>query len=115
MLDEAIADHPVPNPLKIGYAGCALGTSEPALKDIAVMKMRNTYDIYVGGEPRGLKVALAKPAHTDLAPDQLAPIILKLIAVYQENGKKKRSSPLRGSHDARLRQLTLDARMDTAG
>ena len=91
MLDEAIADHPVPNPLKIGYAGCAWH-QRTALKDIAVMKMRNTYDIYVGGEPRGLKVALAKP-RTDLAPDQLAPIILKLIAVYQENGKKKRSSP----------------------
>ncbi|GIP37847.1 hypothetical protein J31TS4_11270 [Paenibacillus sp. J31TS4] len=34
-LDTAIAGHPVPSPMKIGYAGCALGTSEPLLKDIA--------------------------------------------------------------------------------
>lgn len=117
VLDEAIADHPVPNPLKIGYAGCALGTSEPLLKDIAVIKMRNTYDIYVGGEPKGLKAALAKPLHKDLAPEQLAPIILKLIVVYQENGKKKEKFSRfvdRMTLD-QLRQLTLDARMDTAG
>jgi len=89
MLDEVIADHPVPNPLKIGYAGCALGTSEPLLKDIAVIKMKDLYDIYVGGEPRGLKAALARPLHSGLSPEMLAPIILKLITIYQETGKKK--------------------------
>ncbi|ETT69229.1 nitrite reductase [Paenibacillus sp. FSL H8-0457] len=117
MLDEAIADHPVPNPLKIGYAGCALGTSEPLLKDIAVIKMRNTYDIYVGGEPRGLKALLAKQLHTDLTPDRLAPIILKLIAIYQEHGKKKErfSRFVERMTLDHLRQSTLDARMDTAG
>ncbi|ACX68296.1 Nitrite and sulphite reductase 4Fe-4S domain-containing protein [Paenibacillus sp. cl141a] len=117
MLDEAIADHPVPNPLKIGYAGCALGTSEPLLKDIAVIKMRNTYDIYVGGEPRGLKASLAKQLHADLTPDQLAPIILKLIAIYQEHGKKKErfSRFVERMTLDHLRQSTLEARMDTAG
>jgi hypothetical protein len=35
-LNGAIAGHEVPSPLKIGYAGCALGTSEPLLKDIGV-------------------------------------------------------------------------------
>jgi NAD(P)H-nitrite reductase large subunit len=117
MLDEAIADHPVPNPLMIGYAGCALGTSEPLLKDIAVIKMRNTYDIYVGGEPRGLKASLAKQLHADLTPDQLAPIILKLIAIYQEHGKKKEkfSRFVERMTLDHLRQSTLDARMDTAG
>src|SRR5687768_2202179 len=41
-LDEAIAGQETPSPLKIGYAGCALGTSEPLLKDVAVVKMRNS-------------------------------------------------------------------------
>lgn len=117
MLDEAIADHPVPNPLKIGYAGCALGTSEPLLKDIAVIKMRNTYDIYVGGEPRGLKASLAKQLHADLTPEQLAPIILKLIAIYQEHGKKKEkfSRFVERMTLDHLRQSTVAERMDTAG
>lgn len=117
MLDEAIADHPVPNPLKIGYAGCALGTSEPLLKDISVIKMRNTYDIYVGGEPRGLKASLAKQLHAELTPEQLAPIILKLIAIYQEQGKKKEkfSRFVERMTLDHLRQSTLAARVDTAG
>jgi len=38
-LDMVISGLEVPNPLKIGYAGCALGTSEPLLKDIGVVKM----------------------------------------------------------------------------
>ncbi|WP_433941744.1 nitrite reductase [Paenibacillus lautus] len=117
MLDEAIADHPVPNPLKVGYAGCALGTSEPLLKDIAVIKMRNTYDIYVGGEPRGLKASLAKQLHADLTPEQLAPIILKLITIYQEHGKKKEkfSRFVERMTLDHLRQSTVAERMDTAG
>lgn len=116
MLDEVISDHPVPNPLKIGYAGCALGTSEPLLKDIAVIKMRDAFDLYVGGEPRGLKAALAKPLHTDLKAEQLAPIILKLITIYQENGKKKEKFSRfvdRMTLDY-LQEATLHERMDTA-
>ncbi|WP_240702921.1 hypothetical protein [Cohnella luojiensis] len=57
-LGGAIAGHEVPSPLKIGYAGCALGTSEPLLKDIGVVKMRDTFDIYVGGEGKSLKATL---------------------------------------------------------
>jgi hypothetical protein len=55
LLDRAIVGKEVPSPLKIGYAGCALGTSEPLLKDIAVVKMNDVYDIYVGGEAKGIK------------------------------------------------------------
>ncbi|MDF2649997.1 MAG: nitrite reductase [Paenibacillus sp.] len=55
-LNQAIAGIETPVPVKVGYAGCALGTSEPLLKDIGVVKMRDTFDIYVGGEPKGFKV-----------------------------------------------------------
>jgi NAD(P)H-nitrite reductase large subunit len=88
-LDAAIAGHPTPSPLKIGYAGCALGTSEPLLKDIGVVKMRNTFDIYVGGEPKGLKAALGQQLISGIMERQLIPIITGLIRHYQENGKKK--------------------------
>jgi precorrin-3B C17-methyltransferase len=88
-LDKAIAGHATPSPLKIGYAGCALGTSEPLLKDIAVIKMRDTFDIYVGGEPKGLKAALGQQLMSGLKEDQLIPIVTTLINYFQENGKKK--------------------------
>lgn len=88
-LDESVADHIVPNPLKIGYAGCALGTSEPLLKDIAVVKMKDVFDIYIGGESKGIKADLAQLFMTDLTEDQLVPVISRLITIFQENGKKK--------------------------
>jgi NAD(P)H-nitrite reductase large subunit len=88
-LDQAISGHPTPSPLKIGYAGCALGTSEPLLKDIGVIKMRDTFDIYVGGEPKGLKAALGQQLLSGLKEDQLVPIVTTLVSYFQENGKKK--------------------------
>ncbi|MGM1045573.1 MAG: nitrite reductase [Bacillota bacterium] len=88
-LDEAVADHEVPSPLKIGYAGCALGTSEPLLKDIAVVKMKDVFDIYIGGEPKGIKANIAQLFMKGVTEEQLLPIILRLISIFQENGKKK--------------------------
>jgi NAD(P)H-nitrite reductase large subunit len=88
-LDEAIAGHAVPSPLKIGYAGCALGTSEPLLKDIAVVKMKDTFDIYVGGESKGLKAKLARLFLSSVTEEQLIPLVQNLIRYFQENGKKK--------------------------
>lgn len=89
LLNQAIAGIETPTPIKIGYAGCALGTSEPLLKDIGVVKMRYTFDIYVGGEPKGLKAALAKLLVSGLTEERLAPVITKLIDYYKENAKGK--------------------------
>ncbi|CAM4398289.1 nitrite reductase [Paenibacillus alkaliterrae] len=89
ILNQAIAGIETPTPLKIGYAGCALGTSEPLLKDIGVVKMRNTFDIYVGGEPKGLKTSIAKLLLTGLTEDRLVPVITALIDFYKENAKGK--------------------------
>lgn len=88
-LDEAIAGHEVPSPLKIGYAGCALGTSEPLLKDIGVVKMRDTYDIYVGGDGKSLKATLGVLFMSGVTQQQLIPVVRKLIQLFQEHGKKK--------------------------
>lgn len=88
-LNQSIAGIETPMPLKIGYAGCALGTSEPLLKDISVVKMRNTYEIFVGGEPKGLKTSIAQSLRSGLSEDQLIPVILSLINYYKANAKGK--------------------------
>lgn len=88
-LDKTIAGHPVPSPLKIGYAGCALGTSEPLLKDIAIVKMKDKFDLFVGGEAKGLKARLAKLLISGLKAEQLIPAVTRLITDFQHNGKKK--------------------------
>ncbi|MEK5256946.1 nitrite reductase [Paenibacillus sp. FSL F4-0125] len=88
-LNQSIAGIETPWPLKIGYAGCALGTSEPLLKDISVVKMRNTYEVFVGGEPKGLKTSIAQSFRSGLTEDQLIPLILSLINYYKANAKGK--------------------------
>lgn len=88
-LNQAIAGIETPAPLKIGYAGCALGTSEPLLKDIGVVKMLNTFDIYVGGEPKGLKTTFAKLLISGITEDRLVPVITAIIDFYKENAKSK--------------------------
>lgn len=88
-LNKAIAGIEMPSPLKIGYAGCALGTSEPLLKDIGVVKMKDTFDIYIGGEPKSLKPAFAALLVADVQADKLIPTVQNLILHYQTQGKKK--------------------------
>ncbi|MFE5321405.1 nitrite reductase [Paenibacillus sp. NPDC056579] len=88
-LNDAIAGIAAPSPLKVGYAGCALGTSEPLLKDIGVVKMKDTYDIYVGGEPKSLKAAVGTLFLSGITADRLIPVVRKLIDYYCEHGKKK--------------------------
>ncbi|GAA4702837.1 nitrite reductase [Brevibacillus fulvus] len=88
-LNEIIAGIPTPAPMKIGYAGCALGTSEPLLKDIGIVKMRDRYDIYIGGEPKSLKPALAVLLVANVEAEQMITIVRKLVTYFQANGKNK--------------------------
>lgn len=88
-LNKAIAGIETPTPIKIGYAGCALGTSEPLLKDIGIVKMRDTFEIYVGGEPKGLKTSFAKLLVSGLTEDRLVPVVTAIINFYKANAKGK--------------------------
>lgn len=88
-LNQAIVGIETPAPLKIGYAGCALGTSEPLLKDIGVVKMRDTFDIYVGGEPKGLKASTGRLLASGVTEEQLIPVIVKIVDYYKAHAKGK--------------------------
>lgn len=88
-LNRVIAGIETPTPLKIGYAGCALGTSEPLLKDISVVKMRDSFDIYVGGEPKGLKTSIAKLLVSGLSEERLVPVLTAIIDYYKTHAKGK--------------------------
>ncbi|UQZ33449.1 nitrite reductase [Paenibacillus sp. PK3_47] len=88
-VNQAIAGIETPTPLKIGFAGCALGTSEPLLKDIGIVKMREAFDIYVGGEPKGIKAMVAKRLVSGVTEDRLVPVIAAIIGYYKANAKGK--------------------------
>lgn len=109
ILNQAIAGIETPAPLKIGYAGCALGTSEPLLKDIGIVKMRNTFDIYVGGEPKGLKTSIAKLLLSGLTEEKLVPVIITIIDFYKEHAKGKEK------FSKFINRMTLDQLKQIAG
>lgn len=88
-LDEAIAGLEVPTPIKIGYAGCALGTSEPLSKDISVVKMRNLFDIYIGGDVKGIRPVFAELFAKGLEKNQVIPLVMGIIDLYKTNAKGK--------------------------
>ncbi|SEB51424.1 nitrite reductase [Paenibacillus sp. GP183] len=88
-LNQAIAGIETPSPLKIGYAGCALGTSEPLLKDIGVVKMKDNFDVYIGGEPKSIKPSFAMMFASGVPADKLIPVVLGLIDYFKNHGKKK--------------------------
>lgn len=88
-LDRAVAGMAAPMPLKVGYAGCALGTSEPLLKDIAVVKMKNRFDLYAGGDPRGIKPRIAQLLVEGLSEDSVVPAVLALIRLYVSSAERK--------------------------
>jgi NAD(P)H-nitrite reductase large subunit len=88
-LDEAITGLEVPIPVKVGYAGCALGTSEPLTKDISVVKMRDVYDLYVGGDVKGIKPKLAELFLSGIREERVIPIILEIIDYYRTHAKGK--------------------------
>jgi len=88
-LSRAVAGLKSPTPIKVGYAGCALGTSEPLLKEIGVVKMRDTFDIYVGGDPKGIKPAFARLLVSGVTAERLAPAVKSIIAYYVHYAKGK--------------------------
>ncbi|MGQ5389671.1 hypothetical protein ACT8ZS_02175 [Paenibacillus sp. M.A.Huq-84] len=83
------SDINTPTPVKVGFAGCALGTSEPLLKDIAVIKVKDTFDVYVGGEPKSLKASVGKLLLSGIAQEQLVQSVTNIIRYYKEHAEGK--------------------------
>jgi NAD(P)H-nitrite reductase large subunit len=88
-LNELVAGLPVASPLKVGYAGCANATSEPLFKDIGVVKMKEGFNVYVGGEGKSLKASVARLLVENVTENRLYAIINLLISQYQTESRKK--------------------------
>ncbi len=88
-VNRAIAGIDTPTPLRVGFAGCGLGTSEPLLKDIGIVKTRDAFDIYVGGEAKGLKASVARRLASGVPEERLVSAILAIIDCYKARAKGK--------------------------
>jgi precorrin-3B C17-methyltransferase len=88
-LNKRIAGKPVPFTLRPAYTGCPVGCGEPLVNDIGVMKVRNGYDLYIGGKAKGKDAQTGTLLVEQLMPEKLYDIIEKIIDIYVEHGKKR--------------------------
>lgn len=90
-LNKRIAGKSVPFTLRPAYTGCPVGCGEPLVNDIGVMKVREKYDLYLGGKAKGKDAKTGALFMEQLDPEQLYKIVDGLIDIYAEQGKKRES------------------------
>ncbi|MGG3964811.1 nitrite reductase [Heyndrickxia faecalis] len=88
-LNKRIAGKPVPFTLRPAYTGCPIGCGEPLVNDIGVMKVKNGYDLYIGGKAKGKDARMGTLVMEHLVPEKLFEVIEKIIDIYAEHGKKR--------------------------
>jgi sulfite reductase beta subunit-like hemoprotein len=88
-INRRIAGKAVPFTLKVAYTGCPIGCGEPMLSDIGIMKMKDHYNLYVGGKAKGKDAEVGSLLMEKLTPEELYDTIEKIITVYSQMGKKR--------------------------
>ena len=88
-LNDRIAGKAVPTTLRPAYTGCPIGCGEPLVNDIGVMKIRNGYNLSIGGKAKGLDAQAGTTIMEQVQPEQLYKAVDKIIAIYAEQGKKR--------------------------
>jgi len=88
-LNRRIAGIPVPFTLKPAYTGCPIGCGEPMVADLGVMKMQNSYNLYVGGKSKGLDASVGVLVYEKLTPEELFEHAEKMIHYYAQNGRRR--------------------------
>ncbi|WP_391560283.1 nitrite reductase [Robertmurraya sp.] len=88
-LNRRIAGKPVPFTLKVAYKGCSVGCGEPMLSDIGILKVKDHYNIYVGGKAKGKDAVVGSLLMEHLSPNELYYAVEKIIDLYTQMGKKR--------------------------
>jgi precorrin-3B C17-methyltransferase len=88
-LNRRIAGTPIPFTLKPAYTGCPVGCGEPLMNDIGVMKIKDHYNLYVGGKSKGKDAEVGQLLLENLSPIELYTSVEMIIQLYSEHGKKR--------------------------
>jgi NAD(P)H-nitrite reductase large subunit len=88
-LNKRISGKPVPFTLRPAYTGCPVGCGEPLVNDIGVMKVRNAYNLHIGGKANGKDAQIGTLFMEHLNPDQLYEVVEKIIHIYVEKGNRR--------------------------
>jgi precorrin-3B C17-methyltransferase len=85
----AIAGQPVPFPMRVRYSGCPNACGESLSKDIGVVKVKDLFFVYVGGETKTLKATAGELLADNISEESLPHVVNRIVDIYRENGKKR--------------------------
>lgn len=88
-LNKRVAGLSVPFPLRPAYTGCTNACGEPLIHDIGVVKVEDTFSVYIGGKGKGLDAKIASLYKEQLTESELYETVEKLIDCYSKHGKKR--------------------------
>lgn len=88
-LNDTIAGMAVPFTMRVGYTGCPNACGEPLVKDIGIVKRKETFEIYVGGQSKTMEARTAELLVEQVKEEQLSSIVQSIISLYQTQGKKR--------------------------
>jgi NAD(P)H-nitrite reductase large subunit len=88
-INKRTAGKVVPFTVKIAYTECPVGCGEPLVNDIGIMKVRDKYNLYIGGSSKGLDAKAGTLLFEDLEPGELYQYIDRFLMKYIELGKKR--------------------------
>ncbi|MFD2444385.1 nitrite reductase [Bacillus sp. CGMCC 1.16607] len=88
-LNKRIAGTPVPFTVKAAYTGCPIGCGEPLINDIGIMKIRDKYNLYIGGKSKGADAKIGSLLSENLDESQLYENVEGFLEVYRRYGKKR--------------------------
>lgn len=88
-LNNRIAGQEVPFTLRPAYSGCPNACGEPLINDIGVIKRKEQYELYIGGQAKGEDARTAVLLKDQLEPEELYNLVDAVLEVYRNNGKKR--------------------------
>lgn len=88
-LNKILAGRPVPFTLRPAYTGCPIGCGEPLIHDIGVMKVRDGYNLYIGGKSKGADARVGALILEQATPEELYGAVDQVIDIYSQQGKRR--------------------------
>jgi cobalt-factor III methyltransferase len=75
----------LPKELHIGFNGCGMACYRAVFDDIGIVYRKKKFDLFIGAKPVGRTAHAAQPVAEGIEPDQLLPLLTKIIEEYKQN------------------------------
>jgi len=75
----------LPKELHIGFNGCGMACYRAVFDDIGIVYRKKKFDLFIGSKPVGRTAHAAQPVAEGIEPDELLPLLKRIIDEYKEN------------------------------